>query len=55
MLLRRTEAEGGGRRRDQGRHAHTAGPGATRLLDGKLEAVSIQRTITRFIYGELSS
>ena len=35
--------------------ARAAGPGAARLLDGKLEAVSIQRTIARFIYGEVSS
>ena len=30
----------------------TAGPGATRLLDGTLEAVSLQRTIARGIDGE---
>ena len=36
-------------------HVHAAGPGATRLLDGQLEAVSIQRTIARFIYREVRS
>jgi SNF2 family DNA or RNA helicase len=34
---------------------HAAGSGATRLLDGELEAVSLQRTIARCIYGEVRS
>ena len=34
---------------------YTTGPGTTRLLDGQLEAVSMQRAIARCMYGEVRS
>ena len=35
--------------------ARAAGTATTSLLNGQLEAVSLQRTIARFIYGEVRS